>query len=143
MERNDHMPYTSHIIHIFKHFSVSFDGYDVQKVKDSKKIRASTLRSMKFFRTVGRGFVYEPYVHEGDVIVDSKDQKFMRNKCDMMFIRKKGIQPQPSFVEEEEEEVKGEDVDTEVNVEQEGVVEGEAGPSKVNKTKFDKLQQDF
>ena len=42
-ERMEHMSYASHLTRIFKHFGVNFDGYEVQRVKDSKKIRASTL----------------------------------------------------------------------------------------------------
>ena len=29
-ERNKHMPYASHLTRIFKHFGVSFEGYEVQ-----------------------------------------------------------------------------------------------------------------
>ena len=102
---------------------------------------------MKLYRTVGRGYVYQPYLCQGDVMVDPRDQKIMLNKCNMIFIRKKGIPPQPSSVakevEEEEEEAEGEEVDTKVNVEQKGVVEGEVGSRSVKRTKFDKLQQEF
>ena len=57
------------------------------------------MRSMKLYRTVGRWYVYQPYLREGDVMVDPSDQKFMPHKRDMIFIRKKGIQTQQ--VEEE------------------------------------------
>ena len=69
------MPYTSHLNRIFKHFRVNFDGYEVQRVKESKKIRTSTLRSMKLFRTVEKGFVYQPYLCERDIMVDPTNQK--------------------------------------------------------------------
>ena len=57
-ERIEHMPYASHLTRVFKHFEVNFNGYEIQRVKDSQKIRASTLKSMKLFRTVNRGYVY-------------------------------------------------------------------------------------
>ena len=79
-ERMEHMPYASHFTGIFKHFGVNFDGDEVQRVKDSRKIRASTLNSMKLFRAVRRGYVYQPYLREEDVMVDPKDQKFMPHK---------------------------------------------------------------
>ena len=98
-----HMPYASHLTRIFKHFEVNFDGYKVQRVKDSKKIRASTLRSMKLFRTVGRGYVYQPYLREEDFMVDPREQKFMPHKQDMIFVYKKGNQPTPSSPIQEED----------------------------------------
>ena len=79
-ERMEHMPYASHLTRIFKHFRVNFDGYEVQRVKDNKNIRASTFRSMKLFRTVGKGYVYHPYLREDDVKVDPREQKFMPHK---------------------------------------------------------------
>ena len=104
-ETMEHMPYASHLTLIFKHFEVKFGRYEVQRVEDSKKIRASTLKSMKLFRTVRRGYVYQPYLREEDVMVDPKEQKFMPHKRDMIFIRKKGNQPpQSSAVPGEEEE---------------------------------------
>ena len=80
----ENMPYASHLTCIFKHFGINFAGYEVQQVKDSKKIRASTLQNMKLFGTVGRGYVYQPYLREGDVMVD--EQKFIPHKRDMLFI---------------------------------------------------------
>ena len=103
-ERMEYMPYASHLTRIFKHFEVNFNGYEVQRVKDSKKIRASTLKSMKLFRIFGRGYVYQPYLREKDVMVDPRDQKFMHHKRDMIFIHKKGNQPTPSSAVPEEAE---------------------------------------
>ena len=58
-------------------------------------------------------------------MVDPIEQKFMPHKRDMIFIRKKGIQPPQSFVaqgggggeEEEEEDIRGEKDNIDVNVE--------------------------
>ena len=125
------MPYASHLTRIFKHFRVNFDGYEVQQVKDSKTIRASTLQSMKLFRIVGRGYVYQPYLQEDDVMVDPREQKFMPHERDMIFIRKKGNQPPQSYVvhrEEEDKEIGGE----EENIESKSEHYGEAGPSRVS-----------
>ena len=77
---------------------------------------------------------------EGDVMVDPKDQKFMPHKRDMIFIHKQGTQPQPSSTVEEVEE---EEVDSTVNIDHEGASKGEAGPSKVKKSKLEKLQHEF
>ena len=138
----EHMPYASHLTCIFKHFGVNFDGYEVQRVKDNKKIRASTLGSMKLFRTVGKGYVYQPYLQEDDVMVDPREQKFMPHKQDMIFIQKKGIQSLQSFAvqrEKEEEDIRGE----EDNVESRSENQGEAGPSQVRQSKLDAVLHEF
>ena len=66
---------------------------------------------MKLFRTVRRGYVYQPYMREEDVMVDPRDQKFMPHKRDMIFICKKGNQPTPSsaVLEEAKDEEIGEE----------------------------------
>ena len=64
----------------------------------------------------------------------------MPKKRDVIFIRTKGVQQQPSTAIEEVEE---EEVDSIVNIDHEGVAEGEAGPSKVKKSKLEKLQHEF
>ena len=78
-------------------------------------------------------------------MVDPKDKKIMPNKRDMIFIRKKGIQQQPSTTEEEvdAEDVEGEKADHKVNVAHEGAAEGEVRPSYVKRSKIDKLQHEF
>ena len=110
-ERMGHMPYASHLTRIFKHFEVDFSGYEIQRVKDSQKIRASTLKSMKLFRTVNRGYVYQPYLREDDAMVDLRDQKYMPHKRDMIFVRRKGPQsaPGPEIPDEVEEAAIGEE----------------------------------
>ena len=141
-ERIEHMPYASHLTRIFKHFGVNFDGYEVQWVKDSKKIRASTLRSMKLFRTIRRGYVYQPYLREEDVMVNPREQKCMPHKRDMIFIRKKGNQPTPSSAvpEEVEDEEIGED---DANVDSRSEQQGEASTSRGKQSKLDVLLHEF
>ena len=102
-----------------------------KRVKDNKNIRVSTLRSMKLFRTIRRGYVYQPYLREDDVIVDPREHKFMPHKRNMIFIRKKGNHPLLSSAnqrEEEDEAIGGEDD----NVESRREHQREVGPSRVS-----------
>ena len=97
---------------------------------------------MKLFRTVGRGYVYQPYSIEEDVMIDPRDQKFMPYKHDMIFIRKKGNQPSQSSVvpEEAEDEEIGEE---EENIDSRSEQQGEASTSRGRQSKLDVLLQEF
>ena len=97
---------------------------------------------MKLFRTVWRGYVYQPYLQEDDVMVDPIEQKSMPHKQDMIFIRKKGNQPSPSSTdqgEEEDEAIRGEDEYVDSRSEH----QGEAGPSRVRQSKLDAILHEF
>ena len=130
-ERMEHMPYASHLTQVFKYFGVQFEGFEVQKVNDSKKIRAQTLRSMKLYRTVARRYVYQPYLREGDVMIDPSDKKFKPHRREMVFVRRKGVQPQQVEEEPQEdipverEEVQPEPPREEAQTNEEEIAEGE------------------
>ena len=59
---------------------------------------------MKLFRTVNRGYVYQPYLREDDAMVDPRDKKYMPHKRDMIFVHRKGPQSTPSPTVPEEAE---------------------------------------
>ena len=97
---------------------------------------------MKLFRTIRRGYVYQPYLREEDVMVDPRDQNFMPYKRDMIFIRKKGNQPTPSSVvlEEAKDEEIGEE---EAHFVSRSEQLGEASTNRGRQSKHDVLLNEF
>ena len=98
---------------------------------------------MKLFRTVNRGYVYQPYLREVDAMVDPRDQKYMPHKRDMIFVRRKGPQsaPGPEIPDETEEAALGEEEAPTEEPRSEHMEQ--ASTSRGNQGKLDGLIADF
>ena len=97
---------------------------------------------MKLFGTINRGYVYQPYLREDDVLVDPRDQKYMPHKRDMIFVRRKGPQstPSPAVPEEADDTEIGEE---EANVGTRSEPMEEASTSRGRQSKLDELITEF
>ena len=76
-QRRESKSYASHFTRIFKHFRVNLEGFESYQVLELRRIIFESLRGMKLYETVGRGYVFQYYLRAGDV----RCIKEMRREC--------------------------------------------------------------
>ena len=87
-QREDSKHFGCHLTKIFKHFKVKLNGFESKQVIESKKIRTDSLRLMRVYDTVERGFVFYLYLKDDDVMVNPKDEVMKPSPKDRITIQK-------------------------------------------------------
>ena len=67
------LPYSLILTDIFQRFAVDFSNLKGIPITRNQTIHECMLRSMRLYRTLNRGWVFYPYLRDGDTLSDPRD----------------------------------------------------------------------